>query len=68
MDMQRILIGVGLIILAACLAWPLLARSGLGRLPGDIMIQRGGTSFYFPIMTCIVASVVLSALMWLFNR
>jgi hypothetical protein len=68
MDMQRILIGVGLIILAAGLAWPLVARSGLGRLPGDIMIQRGGTSFYFPIMTCIVASVVLSALMWLFNR
>ena len=68
MDTQRILIGVGLIILAAGLAWPLVARSGLGRLPGDIMIQRGGTSFYFPIMTCIVASVVLSALMWLFNR
>jgi hypothetical protein len=42
--------------------------SGSGRLPGDIMIQRGSTSFYFPPVTCIVISVVLSALMWLLNR
>jgi sensor domain CHASE-containing protein len=41
---------------------------GLGRLPGDIVIQRGSTSFYFPLVTCIVVSIVLSALMWLFNR
>jgi hypothetical protein len=37
-------------------------------LPGDIMIQRGSTSFYFPLVTCIIVSIVLSALMWLFNR
>ncbi len=68
MDMQRFLIGLGLVILIAGIAWPLMARIGLGRLPGDIIIERGGTSFYFPIVTCIIVSVVLSALMWLFNR
>ena len=68
MDMQRFLIGLGLIILVAGLAWPWLARIGLGRLPGDILIQRGGTTFYFPLVTCIVISIVLSAAFWLFNR
>lgn len=68
MDMQRLLIGLGLAILLAGIAWPLLTRIGMGRLPGDIMIQRGSTSFYFPIVTCILISIVLSALMWLFNR
>ncbi len=46
----------------------MLSRIGLGRLPGDIVIQRGGTSFYFPLVTCIVISIVLSAVLWLFNR
>ena len=50
------------------IAWPLLSRIGLGPLPGDIMIQRGNTSFYFPIVTCILVSIVFSALLWLFNR
>lgn len=68
MDMQRFLIGLGLLILLAGLVWPVLSRLGLGRLPGDIVIQRGGTSFYFPIVTCILISIALSALMWLFNR
>ena len=66
--MQRLLIGIGLALLLAGIAWPLLSRIGLGRLPGDIMVQRGTTSFYFPLATCIVISIVLSALMWLLNR
>jgi hypothetical protein len=66
--MQRLLIGIGLALVLAGIAWPLLSRIGLGRLPGDIMIQRGGISFYFPLATCIVISIVLSALMWLLNR
>jgi hypothetical protein len=41
---------------------------GLGRLPGDIVIERDGGTFYFPLVTCIIISVVLSALLWLFNR
>ena len=66
--MQRLLIGLWLALVLAGIAWPLLSRIGLGRLPGDIMIRRGSTSFYFPLATCIVISIVLSALMWLLNR
>jgi hypothetical protein len=54
--------------LLAGLAWPWLGRIGLGRLPGDILIQRGGTTFYFRLVTCLLISVVLSGLLWLFNR
>jgi Protein of unknown function (DUF2905) len=68
MDMQRFLIAFGLLVLLAGLAWPWLGRIGLGRLPGDILIQRGGTTFYFPLVTCLLISVVLSGLFWLFNR
>jgi hypothetical protein len=68
MDMQRLLIGLGVLLLIVGMAWPLLARIGIGRLPGDIMFQRGGATFYFPLVTCIIASIVLSALLWLFNR
>ncbi len=68
MDMQRFLIGLGLVILLTGIAWPVLTKIGIGRLPGDIVIQRGSTSLYFPIVTCILISIVLSALMWLFNR
>jgi hypothetical protein len=68
MDMQRFLIGLGLVVLIIGIAWPLLSRIGLGRLPGDIVLERGGTSFYFPIVTCIIVSIVLSAIFLLFNR
>jgi hypothetical protein len=68
MDMQRFLIGLGLALLFAGLAWPWLGRIGLGRLPGDILIQRDGTTFYFPLVTCLLISIVLSGLFWLFNR
>ena len=40
----------------------------LGKLPGDIRVERGNSGFYFPIVTCIVISVVLSLLMWIFRR
>ena len=66
--MQRLLIGIGLALVLTGIARPLLSRIGLGRLPGDIMVQRGSTSFYFPLATCIIISIVLSALMWLLNR
>jgi Protein of unknown function (DUF2905) len=68
MDIQRFLIGLGLVILIVGIAWPLVSRIGLGRLPGDIVLERRGTSFYFPIVTCIIVSIVLSAIFWLFNR
>ena len=68
MDAQRFLIGLGLVILIAGIMWPILSRIGLGRLPGDIMFQRGGATFYFPLVTCILISVVLSVLFWLLSR
>ena len=66
--MQRWLIILGIVLLAAGLMWPWLQRVGLGRLPGDIVIERENFRFYFPIVTSIVISVVLSVLFWLFNR
>jgi hypothetical protein len=68
MDLQRFLIGLGLVILLGGLLWPLLSRVGLGRLPGDIMYQRGNATFYFPLASSIVVSIVLSLMLWLFNR
>ena len=66
--MQRALIVIGLVIAAAGLAWPWLSRLGLGRLPGDIRIETEGGGFYFPIVTCIVISIVLSVVLWLLRR
>ena len=66
--MSRLLIAVGVVILAAGLLWPWLMRAGLGRLPGDIVVHRGNTTFYLPIVTCLVVSVVLSLLFWIFRR
>jgi hypothetical protein len=68
MDLQRLLIGLGLVILVAGVLWPLLSRIGLGRLPGDIMYQRGNATFFFPLASSILISIVLSLLLWLFNR
>ena len=68
MDIRRILIVVGAILLVAGLAWPLLTRLGLGRLPGDIAIERGNFRFYFPLLTSLVVSVVLTLLFWLLRR
>ena len=66
--MGRLLIIGGLVLIAAGLAWPWLSRLGLGRLPGDILIHRGNTSFYFPGVTCLVVSVGLSLLFWFFRK
>ena len=68
MNVSRILIVAGVILLLAGLAWPVLARLGLGRLPGDIMVERGNFRFYFPLATSLVISVFLTLLFWLFRR
>jgi hypothetical protein len=61
-----IFLGAALIVLGV--AWPWLARLGLGRLPGDIHVEREGFSFYFPITTSIVVSLALSLIVWLLRR
>ena len=66
--MARTLIVLGLVILVVGLLWPYLSRIGLGRLPGDIVIERENMAFYFPLMTCLLVSVVLSLVFWAVNR
>ena len=66
--MQRLLIILGLALLVAGLAWPWLSKLGLGRLPGDIRIESESGGFYFPIVTCLIISIVLSILFWIFRR
>jgi hypothetical protein len=66
--MSRILIIIGLAIVVVGLAWPWLARLGLGRLPGDIWVQRGNFTFYAPITTSILVSIMLWLILWLLNR
>jgi len=66
--MARFLVIIGIIFLLLGVAWPWLSRMGLGHLPGDIYIEREGYSFYFPITTGIIVSVVLSILFWIFRK
>ncbi len=66
--MQKWLITLGIVLLVAGLAWPWLAKLGLGRLPGDIVVKREGFSFYFPITTGIIVSLVLTLILWIFKR
>ena len=66
--MPRFLITLGIVLVVAGLAWPLLARLGLGRLPGDIHIERDGFSFYFPITTGLLVSAVITLIVWLLRR
>ena len=66
--MAKILIVIGLLLVAAGLAWPWLAKLPLGRLPGDIVIRRDNFQLYLPITTCIVVSLVLSLLLRLLRK
>lgn len=66
--MSRILIIIGLIIVAVGILWPWLARLGLGRLPGDILIVRENFTLYIPITTGLLISIVLTVVLWLLNR
>ena len=66
--MARFLIILGIALVLAGLLWPLVQRLGLGRLPGDIAIERDGFRLYFPIVTSLVLSVAVSLILWLLNR
>ena len=66
--MARWLIVLGVVLIVAGLLWPWLGRLGLGRLPGDIVIERENFRLYLPITTSIVVSIVLSVILWLLNR
>jgi hypothetical protein len=66
--MQRALIVIGVLLVVIGLAWPWLAKLGLFRLPGDIVIERENFRFYFPITSMILLSLLLSLILWLFRR
>jgi Protein of unknown function (DUF2905) len=66
--MARFLIILGLAILLTGLLWPWLSRLGLGRLPGDIVIERNNITLYFPIVTSLVLSLSISLILWFLNR
>jgi hypothetical protein len=66
--MQRALIVIGLVLLLAGLAWPWLSKLPFGRLPGDFGVERENFSFYFPLATSLVVSIVISVLIWLFRK
>jgi hypothetical protein len=66
--MSRGLIIFGIVLIAIGLLWPVISKLGLGRLPGDIVIARENFRLYVPIMTSLIISVVLSLLLWFFNR
>jgi hypothetical protein len=66
--MARFLVMLGLTLLLAGLLWPYLSQIGLGRLPGDIVIQHENATFYLPLMTCLLLSLLFSLVFWVVNR
>lgn len=66
--MSRTLILIGIFIVLIGLFWPWVSKLPLGHLPGDIVIRRENSTFYFPITTMVLISVVLSLILWIANR
>ena len=66
--MQKVLIGLGVVFLAVGLLWPWLGKLPIGRLPGDIIIDRPNFKIYIPITTMIVISVIISLLSRFFKK
>ena len=66
--MAKWLITIGIVLVALGLAWPLLAKLGLGSLPGDIKLERKGFTFYFPITSGLIVSALITLVLWIFRR
>ena len=68
-ELGKLLVILGVVIAIAGFAlWSGVGAGWLGRLPGDIRIERGNSGFYFPIVTCIIVSIILSVIVSLFRR
>ncbi len=65
--MQKILIILGIILLIIGVIYPYIKKLGLGQLPGDILFKTGNSTFFFPIVTCIVVSIILTVIFNLFK-
>jgi uncharacterized membrane protein len=66
--MSRTLIIIGIVLVILGLLWPWLQKSGLGRLPRDIALERDNFRFYFPLTTSIIVSIIITLLFWLFRK
>jgi hypothetical protein len=66
--MQRLLIVLGLLILLSGLFWPWISQLPLGRLPGDIVVDKPGFTLFVPITTMIVVSLLASVVLWIFRQ
>lgn len=66
--MQHFLLTIGLVFVALALLWPVIQKLGLGRLPGDIVIERDSYKIYFPIATSILVSLVVTLIVWLMRK
>jgi hypothetical protein len=66
--MAHFLVILGATVLVIGLLWPYLSRIGLGRLPGDIIIERENFTLYLPLTTCLLISLLFSFVLWLLNR
>jgi uncharacterized protein HemY len=66
--MSRLLIIFGLVLVAVGVLWPVIAKLGLGRLPGDVVIERENFRLYIPIATSLLISLLLSVVLWFLNR
>jgi len=66
--MRRFLIVLGVMLVVAGVLWPWLRKLGLGRLPGDIRYEKDGFSFYFPLTTGLIASAVVTLVLWILRK
>ena len=66
-NMQKILIIIGIILLIIGLSYPYIKKLGLGQLPGDILFKTGNSTFFFPVMTCLIISIILTIIFNLFK-
>jgi len=66
--MARGLIIIGLILVIIGLLWPWLQKTNIGRLPGDFIIEKENMKFYFPIVSSVIISIILSVLFWIFKK
>ncbi|HFE39488.1 MAG TPA: DUF2905 domain-containing protein [Gammaproteobacteria bacterium] len=66
--MSRTLIIIGAVCIVIGILWPWIQKMNLGRLPGDIIVEKENFNFYFPLMTSIIISLVLTLIFWLFRK
>jgi len=69
-EVGKLVLIIGVVLMAAgALLWRFPGLFGwFGKLPGDISVQKGSFSFYFPVVTCIVLSLILTLVSWFFRR